>query len=205
VRRAARDIFGARMSALLRMARAVDGLNRAIGRLAAWLTLAMVLMGAWNAVARHFDRAAGGGLSSNAFVEGQWYLFSLVFLLGAPHALRAGAHVRVDVFYGRLPERGKHWIDLLGGLLFTIPFCVFALWIAWPAVAESWAIREGSPDPGGLPRWPIKAVIPAAFALLLLQGVSETVKRAALLLGRSEHETGLREPDEVRGGVGEGV
>lgn len=191
------------MSALLRLSRGIDALNRAIGRAAAWGSLAMVLMGAFNALARHFDRAAGGGLSSNAFVEGQWYLFSLVFLFGAPYALRAGAHVRVDVFYGRLPQRARHWIDLLGGLLFTIPFCTFALWIAWPSVAESWSIREGSPDPGGLPRWPIKAAVPLAFALLLLQALSETVKRAAALCGMSEDEIGLREPDDVRG-VGQG-
>lgn len=192
------------MSALLRLARGIDTLNRAVGRWAAWLSLAMVLMGAFNAVARYFDRAVGGGLSSNAWVEGQWYLFSLVFLLGAPHALRAGAHVRVDVFYGRLPERARHWIDLAGGILFTIPFCVFAIWIAWPAVHESWLIREGSPDPGGLPRWPIKAVLPVAFALLLAQAVSETLKRAAVLAGRSPDEVGLKEPDDVRG-LGEGT
>lgn len=184
------------MSALLRLARAVDGLNRAVGRLAAWLTLAMVLMGAWNALARYFDRAAGGGLSSNAFVEGQWYLFSLVFLLGAPHALRAGAHVRVDVLYGRFSERTRDWIDLVGGLLFTIPFCVFALWISWPAVHDSWVVREVSPDPGGLARWPIKAVIPLAFALLLAQAMSETIKRAARLAGR---DVELGEPDGARG------
>lgn len=184
------------MSALLRLARAVDGLNRAIGRMAAWLTLAMVLMGAWNAVARYFDRAAGGGLSSNAFVEGQWYLFSLVFLLGAPHALRAGAHVRVDVFYGRLSERARDWIDLLGGLLFTIPFCVFALWVSWPAVHDAWVVREVSPDPGGLARWPIKAVLPLAFVLLLAQGLSETIKRAARLAG---HDVELSEPDGAQG------
>jgi TRAP-type mannitol/chloroaromatic compound transport system permease small subunit len=187
------------MPALLRLARGIDAVNRAVGRCAAWLSLAMVLMGVFNALARHFDRAVGGGLSSNAYVEGQWYLFSLVFLLGAPHALRAGAHVRVDVLYGRLPERARHWIDLLGGLLFTIPFCVFVLWISWPSVHESWVIREGSSDPGGLPRWPIKAVVPVAFALLLAQAASETLKRGAVLAGRGADEVGLREPDDVRG------
>jgi len=182
------------MSALLGLARRVDALNRRIGRLVAWLTFAMVLVGAFNAVARYFDRAAGGGLSSNAYVELQWYLFSLVFLLGAPYTLRSNAHVRVDVLYGRLPERGRAWIDLAGGVLFLIPFCVFALWIGWPSVRDSWQVREVSPDPGGLWRWPIKAVVMVAFALLLLQGLSETIKRAALLRGRTAEQVGLEEP-----------
>lgn len=191
------------MSPLLRLARRVDALNRALAHVAGWLVLAMVLIGAFNAMARYFDRALGGGLSSNAYIEVQWYLFSLVFLLGAPHALRAGAHVRVDVFYARVPERGRIWIDLLGGLLFLIPFCVFALWVSWPAVRDSWAIREGSPDPGGLARYPIKSAIPLAFGLLLLQGLSEIVKRIALLRGYSPDEVGLDEPREVRTASGE--
>jgi TRAP-type mannitol/chloroaromatic compound transport system permease small subunit len=179
---------------LLRTSRAIDALSRTVGRWVAWLTFAMVLVGAFNAVARYFDRAVGGGLSSNAYVELQWYLFSLVFLLGAPYALRADAHVRVDVLYGRLGPRGRAWIDLLGGVLFLIPFCVFALVISWPSVRDSWSVREVSPDPGGLARWPIKAAVLVAFGLLLLQGLSETVKRAALLLGHPPAELGIDEP-----------
>jgi TRAP-type mannitol/chloroaromatic compound transport system permease small subunit len=186
------------MDLLLRAGRAVDALNARVGRLAAWLTLAMVLIGAGNALARYSDRSTGLGLSSNAWIEAQWYLFSLVFLFGAPWALRTGGHVRVDVLYGRLGLRARAWIDLVGGLVLLIPFCVFALVVSWPSVAESIAIRELSPDPGGLPRWPLKACVPAAFALLLLQGLSEVVKRWALLAGRDLHELGLA--DETREG-----
>jgi TRAP-type mannitol/chloroaromatic compound transport system permease small subunit len=182
------------LHALLRLSRAIDALNRTVGRWVSWLTFAMVLVGAFNAVARYFDRAAGGGLSSNAYVELQWYLFSLVFLLGAPYALRADAHVRVDVLYGRLSARGKAWIDLVGGILFLIPFCLFALVVSWPSVRDSWSVREISPDPGGLARWPIKAAVLVAFGLLLLQGLSETIKRAALLRGAPEDELGIAEP-----------
>lgn len=192
------------MRLLLRASRGIDALNRTVGRAVAWLTFAMVLLGAYNAVARYFDRAVGGGLSSNAYVELQWYLFSLVFLLGAPYALRADAHVRVDVLYGRLGPRGKAWIDLVGGLLFLIPFCVFALVVSWPTVRDSWAVREVSPDPGGLARYPIKAAVLVAFALILLQGVSETVKRAGRLMGIPEEELGIEEPP-LPGSVGHDV
>lgn len=182
------------MRLLLRASRAIDALSRIVGRCVAWLTLAMVLLGAFNALARYFDRAAGGGLSSNAYVELQWYLFSLVFLLGAPYALRADAHVRVDVLYGRLGPRGQAWIDLVGGLLLLIPFCCFALVVSWPAVRDAWSVREVSPDPGGLVRWPIKMAVLVSFGLLLLQGLSETVKRAALLSGIPQQQLGLVEP-----------
>ncbi|MDD9937480.1 MAG: TRAP transporter small permease subunit [Myxococcales bacterium] len=166
------------------MAGWVDRLNRAVGGLVSWLALAMVLIGAFNAVARYLGQRAGENLSSNAYIELQWYLFSALFLLGAANTLREDAHVRVDVFYGRLPARGKAWIDLAGSLLLLLPFCAFALYMSWPAVANSWAIREISPDPGGLPRYPIKALILVSFGLLALQGVSQLIKHLAQVLGR---------------------
>ena len=186
------------MRRALRFARLVDGVNRAAGRTVAWLTLAMVLVGAYNAVARYVERDMGLSLSSNAYLELQWYLFSLVFLLGAPYALRKGAHVRVDVLYGGHGVRGKAWIDLFGTILFLIPFCVFAIGISWEFVAESWAMREMSSDPGGLPRWVLKPVVPLAFALLALQGVSEAIKRVAVLAG---HDVVVEEAAGREGGM----
>ena len=171
------------MRALLTIAEGIDGLNRWMGRLVAWLTGVMVLIGAGNAIARYLERDAGIRLSSNAYIEAQWYLFSLVFLLGAAHTLSVNEHVRVDVLYGRLSIRSRVWIDLVGMLVLLLPFCGFALWVSWPSVANSWETLEVSPDPGGLARYPIKSAIIACFALLFLQGISETIKRAAWLAG----------------------
>jgi TRAP-type mannitol/chloroaromatic compound transport system permease small subunit len=169
------------MELWLAISRAIDRANEKIGLAVGWLTLAMVLIGGYNAIVRYLGRFMGWSLSSNAYIELQWYLFSLVFLLGAAYALRRGAHVRVDVFYGRLSARGKAWIDLGGAILFLVPFSVFGIWVSWPAVRNSWSIREVSPDPGGLPRYPVKTMILVAFALLILQGISEIVKQVAVL------------------------
>lgn len=181
-----------------RIAAAIDRLNDLIGRAILWLVGVMVLIGAYNAVARYLNRFTDTNLASNAYLEAQWYLFSLVFLLGAAYALKEDAHVRVDVLYGRLGPRGKAWIDLLGTILFLIPFSVIMLWVSWPSVAASWRVREVSPDPGGLPRYPIKAVILVAFALLLLQGVSQLLKQVALLRGAAPPPgPGHHLPEEV--------
>lgn len=166
------------MQALIR---SIDRLNHAVFKLVGWLTLAMILVGALNALARYFDRAIAWRLSSNAWVELQWYLFSLVFLFAAPWALRLGSHVRVDVLYGRLSPTKKAWIDLVCGLLFLLPFCLFALLTSLPSVRDSIAVWEHSPDPGGLPRWPIKAALPLAFGLLFLQGIAESLRRILFL------------------------
>jgi TRAP-type mannitol/chloroaromatic compound transport system permease small subunit len=144
----------------------------------------MVLIGAFNAVARYVGPRLGLTLSSNAYLELQWYLFSLAFLLAAAHTLRHDRHVRVDVFYSRLTPRARAWIDLIGTLALLIPFAVVGLLVAWPPVRASWAIVEGSPDPGGLPRYPIKSVILVAFALVVLQGLAEAIRRIAFLRGR---------------------
>jgi TRAP-type mannitol/chloroaromatic compound transport system permease small subunit len=187
---------------LLAASRSVDRFHARLGSLVAWLTLLMVLVGSLNALARYVSRWVGVNLSSNAWLELQWYLFSLVFLLGAAHTLERNAHVRVDVLYGRLGARARAWIDLLGSLVFLVPFTIFGLWVSWPAVRNSWAIREISPDPGGLPRYPIKAVIPLAFALLLLQGLSEAIKAFARLREEKRPKRGSARSSEVDAGAG---
>ncbi|HJN73614.1 MAG TPA: TRAP transporter small permease subunit [Myxococcota bacterium] len=171
------------MKALTAISRGIDALNEKIGKLVGFFVLAMVAIGAFNSVARYLGRFTETQLSSNAFLEGQWYLFSLLFLLGAGYTLRRDEHVRVDVFYGRLSKKNKAIIDLLGGLLFLLPFCVFALLVSWSSVANSWAVWEQSPDPGGLPRWPIKSMILVSFVLLFFQGISEVIKRIRVLRG----------------------
>jgi TRAP-type mannitol/chloroaromatic compound transport system permease small subunit len=151
----------------------------ALGWLVGWLVLAMVLVGAFNAVARYLSRMVGVVFLSNGLVDLQWYLFSLVFLLGASYALRRDAHVRVDVLYSRLSVRGKAVVNLLGTLLFLVPFCIYGLVFCWPSVRNSVAVWEQSPDAGGLARWPIKASLLVGFALLLLQGVAQALKHLA--------------------------
>ena len=160
-------------------------MNEIVGQVLLWLLGAMILIGAFNAIARYLGRFVGANLSFTAAIELQWYLFSLVFLLGAAYALRHDAHVRVDVLYGQLSPRARAWIDLLGTILFLIPFSIFMLLVSYPSVLASWRIREVSPDPGGLPRYPIKTVVLIAFVLLLLQGISELLKQVAILRGMS--------------------
>jgi len=184
---------------LSKLADGIDRLNGAVGRAVAWLCLLMVLIGAWNAVARYVGRFIGVDLSSNLFIEAQWYLFSLLFLLGAAATLRDDAHVRVDVLYGRLGPRGKAAIDLVGTLVFLLPFCVFGVVESWDWVANSWQGREMSPDPGGLPRYPLKAVVPLAFGLLGLQGVSMAIRKGLLLAGAEPPSTATADtaPDSL--------
>ncbi|HVS02790.1 MAG TPA: TRAP transporter small permease subunit [Thermoanaerobaculia bacterium] len=171
------------MRAALLLANAIDRLTGWVGRAVAWLALVMVLVGAFNALARYGGRFIGVNLSSNLYLELQWYLFSVLFLLAAPWALREDAHVRVDVVFSRLSPRARAWVDVLGLLLLLLPFCAFTLWLSWPSVRASWAIREGSPDPGGLPRYPLKAVVLVCFALLLAQAAAELIRRLARLRG----------------------
>ena len=159
-----------------RAAQLVDRLNECIGKLVGWLVLAMILIGAFNALARYAGRWLGVNLSSNAYLEAQWYLFSLVFLLGAAYTLKHDGHVRVDVLYSRLSQRRRDWIDLVGTLVLLLPFSAFCLAVSWPAVYNSWAVLEGSPDPGGLPRYPLKTMILVAFVLLILQGLAQLVR-----------------------------
>ncbi|MCB1044624.1 MAG: TRAP transporter small permease subunit [Acidobacteria bacterium] len=154
----------------------IDTCTEKIGRTTSWLTLAMVLFGAFNAIARYLGRSLGMHLSSNLYIELQWYLFSAIFLLGGAYTLKMDEHVRVDVIYSRFSERTKMWLDLVGTLAFLMPFCVLMIWVTVPAAYASWAEWEQSNDPGGLPRYPIKTLVPLAFVLLILQGFSNVLK-----------------------------
>ncbi len=178
------------MKSLLRMSAAIDRLNDRLGSAIQWLALVIVVIGALNALARYAARYTSVSLSSNAYLELQWYLFSLIFLMGAAYGLNHDYHVRVDVLYARLGRRARAWIDLIGSVLFLVPFAGVMLWVSWGPVVRSWAILETSPDPGGLPRYPIKTVILVSFFLLLLQALSQIVKNAAILSEPAEGSSG---------------
>ena len=166
------------MNALLALSRSIDRCNLLLGRSASWLILLVVLISAGNAVVRKaFDH------SSNAWLEIQWYLFSAVFLLGAGYTLLRNEHIRIDIVSNRLSPKARAWIDILGTLLFLLPMVGIMLYYGWPIFAEAWRSQEYSSDPGGLIRWPVFALIPTGFALLALQGVSELIKRIAVLRG----------------------
>ena len=180
------------------LARRINRFSEQTGRVVSWLALVMVLVGAANAIVRYLDRFTGLGLSSNTFIELQWYMFAGLFLLSAAYTLKHDAHVRVDVLYGRLGLRGRAWIDLVGTLLFLIPFCVLMLVVSWPYVMDSWSRFEVSPDPGGLPRYPIKTLIPLAFALLMIQAVAMLIRQVALIRGSAAE---VSEPREAGEGV----
>ena len=133
--------------------RIVDRITGGLGRIISWLAFAMVLIGAYNAIARYLGRFIGVNLSSNMYLELQWYLFSLIFLLGAGFALKENSHVRVDVIYGRLRAKARARINVIGSVFMLIPFCCFVLWVSWPSIRNSWAVLEsvtGSGRPAAL-------------------------------------------------------
>ena len=176
------------MRKLLQIARAIDLVNEWIGRVTYWLVLLMVTVGAWNVIGRYIGRIIGTNLTSNALIEIQWYLFDVVFLFGAAYALKYNDHVRVDIFYKGWSRRRKALANFLGNILFLIPFSSLIIYYSWGTVANSWRIREMSPDPGGLPRYPIKSAIIVAFILLILQGISEAIKNWQIYLDSISQE-----------------
>lgn len=166
------------MRGLLKASAVIDAVNDRFGTVAVWLVLLSCLISAGNAVSRY-----AFNLSSNAWLEVQWYMFAAMVFLGAPYVLKVNEHVRVDVFYSALSERTRIWIDILGGVLFLLPFCALFLYFTWPWFLESWRINEASSNAGGLIRWPVKLMLPLGFALLALQAISELIKRVAALTG----------------------
>ncbi len=166
------------MNVLLGISRAIDALNERLGRLLTWLVLAMVLVSSANAVSRYLLNA-----SSNAWLELQWYLFALVFLLCSGYTLLHNEHIRIDVVSSRFTPRTRAWIDIFGTCLFLLPVSLYIMWLSWPIFMNAWESGEMSSNAGGLIRWPARLMIPAGFFLLSLQGVSELIKRIAFLRG----------------------
>jgi TRAP-type mannitol/chloroaromatic compound transport system permease small subunit len=177
------------MRILIGLSKVIDAANDRLGRVANWCVLAACLISAANAMSRYaFD------LSSNAWLEVQWYLFAAIVLFGASYTLKCNEHVRVDIFYMHLSERGKEWLDLVGTALFLVPSMLVIAYYSWPFFMQSWIAREGSGNAGGLIRYPVKFLLPVGFTLVALQGVSEIIKRAAALRGEAEYVTRYERP-----------
>lgn len=167
------------MNVLLALSRAIDAFTERVGRLVYWLVLIVVLISAANATVRKlFD------YSSNAYLEIQWYLFSVIFLFGAGYTLLRNEHVRIDIIQGRLSPRAQNWIDVFGIVIFLMPMSIIIMWLSWPLFTDALARHEVSSNAGGLVIWPARLMLPVGFALLILQGVSELIKRIGFLTGR---------------------
>lgn len=167
------------MNALLALSRAIDAVTERVGRIVYWLILAVVLISAANATVRKLFN-----YSSNAYLEIQWYLFSVIFLFGAGYTLLRNEHVRIDIIAGRFSARTQNWIDVFGIVLFLFPMSFAIMWLGWPVFVDSWVRNEVSTNAGGLIIWPARLMVPVGFALLIVQGVSELIKRIAFLSGR---------------------
>ena len=166
------------MQALLALTRVIDRLNAFVGKYSIWLIFAATFISAANAIVRKaFDT------SSNAFLEVQWYLFAWSFLIAAGYTLLHREHVRIDVINSRLSKKAQVWIDIIGFALFLTPLCLTILWLSTPVVIQMYQSGEISGNPGGLIRWPVWAAIPVGVTLLLLQGISELIKRVAFMTG----------------------
>src|SRR5712692_9977301 len=166
------------MQTLLRISRAIDALNGRIGQALIWLVLVMALVSAGNAAFRYLFN-----LSSNAWLELQWYLFAAVFLLCSGYTLLHNDHIRIDVVSSRLSRRTQAWIDVFGTLLFLLPMSIYITWASWPIFMNAWTSGEVSGSAGGLIRWPARLLVPVGFFLLSMQGISELIKRIAYLKG----------------------
>jgi len=169
---------GTEVKLLLSVSRLIDALNERVGRLAYWAVLAAVLVSSVNATIRY-----AFNMSSNAWLELQWYLFAAVFLLCSGYTLLHNEHIRIDVVSSRFTRRTQIWIDVFGIVAFLLPMASIILWLSWPIFMNAWNSNEISGSAGGLLRWPARLMVPAGFFLLTLQGVSELIKRIATLRG----------------------
>lgn len=166
------------MRPFLAVSAVIDQVNEKIGYVCNILILLACLVSAVNAMIRY-----AFSMSSNGWLELQWYMFAIIVMFGASYTFRRNEHVRVELLYLYLSERGQLWLDMICTLLFLIPTCLLLAYLSWPFFMQAYSVNEYSPNAGGLIRWPIKFVIPAGFVMLALQGISEVIKRAAALQG----------------------
>ena len=174
---------------LLPVTKFIDRISATFGVVANYTVLIACLISAGNATWRYLFN-----MSSNSMLEVQWYLFGAMVLLGAAHTLRVNEHVRVDLIYGMVSDRGRYWVDLLGGIVFLLPMCIILIYFTWPWFVQSWNANEASNNAGGLLRWPVKLLLPVGFGLLMFQGLAEIVKRAAALRGFHTLEYAYEKP-----------
>ena len=166
------------MTRLLALSRGIDYVNRKFGWIADWLVLLSCLISAGNAFSRY-----AFGISSNAWLEIQWYMFAALVMLGASYTLQRNEHVRVDIVYANVSTRRQIGIDIFGFVLFMLPATIIMTYLSWPIFHNSWMLGEVSTNAGGLLRWPVKIFLPIGFGLLTLQGISELIKRIAMRTG----------------------
>jgi TRAP-type mannitol/chloroaromatic compound transport system permease small subunit len=192
------------MQALLALSRGIDRVTEFIGKAVMWLILLAVLVSAGNAISRKFLN-----LSSNAWLELQWYLFGAAFMGAAAYTLQQNEHIRIDVFYGSRSRRTQHWIDLFGHIFFLLPFVALMVWYLWPYTVQAWRSGQVSTNAGGLIIWPARAILLAGFVLLVFQAFAEIIKKIAVMRGLIEdphpfvsaQEHALQEVEEVKADV----
>lgn len=177
------------MKPLLPLAHAIDRLNNGFGWIAEWAVLLSCLISAGNAIVRY-----GLSIGSNAWLEIQWYMFAVAVMFGASVVLRVNEHVRVDLLYARYSTRTKVYVDLFGFIFFLMPVMFAMIWFAWPLFVDKFMSGEVSQSAGGLIRWPVVLTMPVGFALLMLQGLSEIIKRVAWLRNEYEMDTHYERP-----------
>jgi TRAP-type mannitol/chloroaromatic compound transport system permease small subunit len=199
------------LSFALRITRIIDEISRWVGLVAVWLVLFSALLSAFNAVFRYsiggmlwLERATGSGVFgglvslytqySNVLSESVWYMFGGMVMLGGAWTLKVNEHVRVDLLYGAISERARTWIDLLGGLFFLMPLCILLIWFTWPWFVQAWTQNIYSNASGGLPRWPIRLMLPIGYSVLMLQGIAEIIKCIAALTTGYHREYAYEKP-----------
>jgi len=188
------------MNGLLALSRGIDRINEAIGRSVAWLILVAIIVSATNAIIRKVLNT-----SSNAWLELQWYLFGAAFMLAAAYTLKQNEHIRIDIVYGTFSRRVQHWIDLLGHILFLMPIVLLMIYLLIPYTLSAIRSGEMSSNAGGLIIWPARAILLAGFVLLGFQGISEIIKKIAVMRGVipdptpfvSSHEAAAKEGEAL--------